>query len=106
MVYAIYWPDRGFRDKSDSESFDGQNLLSQVTQATGGKGYWMGDSKPVSLSPYFDDILWRLKNQYKLSFRSLLKGKPQIQSIELKVNNAAIEVGTPQRVFITNSTGE
>jgi len=106
VVYAIYWPDRGSSEKSDSESFDGQNLLSQVTQATGGNGYWMGEAKPVSLSQYFDDILWRLKNQYKLSFHSLLKGKPQIQSIQLKVNNPAIEVGTPQRVFVTNSSGE
>jgi hypothetical protein len=106
VVYAIFWPNRGPTDKSDSKSFDGQNLLSQVTQATGGNGYWTGGAKPVSLSPNFDDITWRLKNQYRLSFQSLLKGKPRIQDIELKANNAAIEVCTPQRVFITNSTGE
>ena len=106
VVYSIYWPNRGDTDRSGSESFDGQNLLAQVTQATGGYSYWMGRRQPVSFSTYFDDIAWRLKNQYRLSFHSLLKGKPQIQDIELKVNNSATEVCAPQRVFITNSSGE
>jgi hypothetical protein len=102
VVYAIFWPNRGPTDKSGSERFDGQNLLSQVTKATGGRGYWTGIGEPVSLSPYFDDIAWRLKNQYRLTFSSLLKGKPQIQTLSLKANNAATEVCSPQRVFITN----
>jgi hypothetical protein len=102
VVYAIFWPNRGNTDKSGSNSFDGQNLLSQVTQATGGQGYWTGSGQPVSLSTYFDDIIWRLKNQYRLSFSSLLKGKPKVQSLSLKINNEAAEVDTPQRVFIGN----
>jgi hypothetical protein len=101
VVFSIFWPNRGYTDGSGSESFDGQNLLSQVTQATGGYSYWMGRSQPVSLNPYFDDIAWRLKNQYLLSFRSLLKGKPQVRTIELKVKNSAAEVYAPKRVFIS-----
>jgi hypothetical protein len=106
VVYSIYWPNRGVTDRSGPESFDGQNLLAQVTQATGGYSYWTGRSQPVSFSPYFEDIAWRLNNQYRLSFRSQLKGKPQIQAIELKVNNSATAVYAPQRVFITNSSVE
>jgi hypothetical protein len=106
VVYSIYWPNRGYTDRSASESFDGQNLLALVTQATGGYSYWAGRSQAVSLRPYFDDIAWRLKNQYRLSFHSLLKGKPQIQTIELKVNNSATQLYAPKRVFITNSIGE
>ena len=106
VIYSIFWPNQGYADRSGSESFDGQNLLAQVTQATGGYSYWMGRRQPVSLSTYFEDIAWRLKNQYRLSFHSLLKGKPQIQDIELKVNNSSTEVYAPQGVFITNSSGK
>jgi hypothetical protein len=106
VVYSIFWPNRNYTDRSGSESFDGQNLLAQVTQATGGYSYGTGGRQPVSFNTYFDDIAWRLKNQYRLSFRSLLKGKPQVQAIELKVNNSATEVYAPQRVFIMNSSGE
>jgi hypothetical protein len=106
VVYAIYWPSQGSTDRYGFNSFDGQNLLSQVTQATGGKGYWTGTGQPVSLSPFFDDITWRLKNQYRLSFSSLLKGKPKVQSLSLKVNNDETKAYAPQRVFIGNSAGE
>jgi len=105
VVYSVFWPNRGYADRSASDSFDGQNLLAQVTQATGGYSYWTGRSQPVSLRPYFDDIAWRLNNQYRLSFRVMLKGKPRVQNIELKVNNSATEICAPQRVFITNPNG-
>jgi len=103
VVYSIFWPNRGSMDRSGLESFDGQNLLAQVTKATGGYSYWMGSRQPVSFGSYFDDITWRLKNQYRLSFRSPLSGKPKVQNIELKVNNSATEVFAPQRAFVANA---
>ena len=106
VVYSIFWPNRGDRDRSRLAGFDGKNLLTLVTQATGGFSYWTGGSfQPVSFNPYFDDILWRLKNQYRLSFSSMLKGKPQVQNIDFKVKNLPNDVCAPQRVFVTNSSG-
>jgi hypothetical protein len=79
VVYSIYWRDRRRVGKSSSESFEGQSLLVEVSQATGGSSYWDGSDDPVSFSPYFDDISWRLQNQYRLSFHARLKGKSGAQ---------------------------
>jgi hypothetical protein len=106
VVYAIFWPNQGSRDRSGINHFDGQNLLSQVTQATGGQGYWTGKGQPVSLSPYFNDITLRLKNQYRLSFSSPIKGKPKVQSLSLKASHNEAEFCAPQRVLIGNLAGE
>jgi hypothetical protein len=101
VVYCIFWPSRGGdTDKFGSKSSFGQGQLQQIAQATGGRSYGAGADDPVSLSPYLDDIKWRLQNQYRLSFGSLLKGKPKVQNIELKVNNSATKVYAPQRAFI------
>ena len=100
VVYSIYWRDQGYRRNPGYESFDGQNLLAQVTQATGGRGYWDGNGDPVSFNPFFDDIAWRLQNQYRLSFHSLQNGKPGVRSMEFKARAEAIEVYAPQRVYV------
>ncbi len=102
VVYSIYWCNRGRMDNLNYASFDGQSLMSIVTQATGGTSYWDGRGNPVSFSPYFKDIAWRLRNQYRLSFHSLLKGKPEVVSMELKIGGPAAEVCAPQRVFVAH----
>jgi hypothetical protein len=102
VVYAIYWRDRGRMDDFNYASFDGQSLLAIVTQATGGTSYWEGRGNPVSFKPYFDDIAWRLQNQYRLSFHSPLKGKPEVESMALKIDGPAAEVYAPQRVFVAH----
>ena len=103
MIYSIFWPNRGDTGRYGSASFDGHNLLALVAQATGGYSYWTGGSlQPVSLNPHFDDLTLRLQNQYRLSFRAMLKGKPQVQYIELKANDSQNKICAPQRAFITN----
>jgi hypothetical protein len=106
VVYSIYWRDRGRRNNSAFESYDGQSLLAEVTQATGGCSYWEGIGEPVSFNSYFDDIAWRLQNQYRLSFSSRLKGKPEIRSMALAVSGLTGEVYAPQRVLVAHSNGE
>jgi hypothetical protein len=100
VVYSIYWRDRGNANNSLAEGDTGQSLLSEVTQATGGNSYWQGNGDPVSFQPYFEDLSWRLQNQYRLSFDTDLKGKPEIESLALKVGGPAAKVYAPQQVFI------
>ena len=102
VVYSIYWRDRGRMDDFNYASFDGQNLLAIVTEATGGTSYWEGRGNPVSFKPYFEDIAWRLQNQYRLSFHSPLKGKPEVENMALKIGGPAAEVDAPQRVFVAH----
>ena len=106
VVYSIYWRDRGRLDNSMYGAVDGQNLVSEITQATGGANYWVGTGDPVSFQPYFENISLRLQNQYRLSFDSSLKGKPQVENMNLKVGGPAAKVYAPQQVYVTHPAGE
>ena len=100
VVYSIYWQNRGRFDDTMYAANAGQNLLLQVTQATGGNSYWQGYGNPVSFQPYFKDLARRLQNQYELSFTSALKGKPDIKNLKLKVIGVAGKVDSPQQVMV------
>jgi hypothetical protein len=99
IVYSIYWTNGGRFDRSHYAANDGQNLLQQLTQATGGNSYWEGFGNPVDLQPYFQDINRRLDNQYELDFMAPMGSKPQIESLRLKVS-APTKLDVPQQVFI------
>jgi hypothetical protein len=101
VVYSIYWKNQGRVDNSMYETDAGQNLLLEVTQATGGNGYWEGVGNPVSFEPYFKDLRIRFENQYRLGFTSDLKGKAQVESMSLKVGGPAAKVTAPQQVWVS-----
>jgi hypothetical protein len=104
VVYSIYWSDRG--QFGGANSGFGQSLMTEVTEATGGASYYTGMSNPVSLQPYLQDIEWRLENQYRLSFASSLKGKPEVKRLALHVGGPAAKVVAPQQVYVTSRSGE
>jgi hypothetical protein len=100
VVYSIYWKGAGRVAASWYETNAGQNLLSQVTAATGGESWWMGYGNPVSLTPYFDLFRQRLENQYELGFLAPLRGKAQIESLKLKVAARDLKVTSPQQTYV------
>lgn len=105
VVYSIYWQNQGRLDRTGYGTDAGQNLLSQVTQATGGYSYWQGYGNPVSFQPYFKDLDRRLQNQYEVAFTAPLKGKSgDVASIKVKVNNGSGKVDAPQQVYVARST--
>lgn len=99
IIYAIYWRSADLYDRTNYGSNDGQNLLAELTEATGGESYWEGMGNPVSFQPYFKDIDERLENQYKLDFTAVVGGKPELQSIRLQVR-ARVKVSAPQQVYV------
>lgn len=99
-VYSIYWRDRGRFAGSWYAANDGQNLLAQLTAATGGNSYWLGMGNPVSLQPYFQDLDRRLKNQYSLSVTVPLTNGPRVATLSLRASGTPAKVIAPQRVFI------
>ncbi|MGA2536099.1 MAG: hypothetical protein ABSF53_08800 [Terracidiphilus sp.] len=101
VVYSIYWLGRGRIDSTEAANTAGQNLLVEVTQATGGKSFWQGFGNPVSLQPYFEELTRRFRNQYELGFESPLNGKPEVESFKLKLSAPGGEVTAPQQVFVT-----
>ena len=101
VVFSIYWHDMGRFDNTQYFQDSGQSLLAELTQATGGDSFWMGTGEPVSFQPFFEDLSWRLENQYRLNFYSELKEKPEIRTMNVKVGGAAIKVYAPQQVYVT-----
>lgn len=100
VVYAIYWMNRGRLDATRYENNAGQNLLLQVTEATGGRSFWEGLGNPVTFQPYFEDLTRRLHNQYEVGFETQLKGKPEVETFKLKLSAPGEEVDVPQQVLV------
>jgi hypothetical protein len=100
VVDSIYWSSKGAYDNTQAGSTTGQNLLSMVSDATGGKSYWQGMGNPVSFDPYFDDLRHRLRDQYLLSFSAPLKGKAEVVPMQLKVSGAEVKVDAPRQVLV------
>jgi hypothetical protein len=100
VVYSIYWQSRSVGDNSN----DGQSLLAEVTQSTGGNGYWTGTGNPVSFKPFFDDLARRLDNQYELDFAAKLDRKPAVENFKFKVTGMALEVASPQQVYVDRAS--
>jgi hypothetical protein len=103
VVYSIYWQNLGRFDRTGYATNAGQNLLLEVTQATGGNSYWEGYGNPVSFQPYFKDLDRRLQNQYEVSFTAPLKNKPEVESMKLKVSGISGKIDAPQQVFVAPS---
>ncbi len=100
IVYSIYWRNLGFFDRTGYAAMDGQNLMDQVTQATGGNSYWIGFGNPVSFAPYFQNIDQRLHNQYEIGFVAPIEGRPGVESMKLKATGTGAKVVAPQQVYV------
>ena len=105
VVYSIYWQNQGRFDRTGYGTDAGQNLLNEVTQATGGHSYWQGYGNPVSFAPYFKDLDRRLENQYEIAFTAPLKGKSDdVENIKVKANGFDGKLDAPQQVYVARST--
>jgi hypothetical protein len=102
VVYSMYWENTGRFDRSFYANYSGQNLLQEVTQATGGQSYWQGLGNPVSLQPYFKDLDRRLQNQYEVAFNAPVN-KPEVTSMKVKVNGVSGKIEAPQQVYVGRS---
>ncbi|MFZ0274261.1 MAG: hypothetical protein WB524_09205 [Acidobacteriaceae bacterium] len=100
VVSSIYWRNVGPVDRSWYQNNAGQNLLFEVTGATGGNSYWIGFGNPVALQPYFQDFSRRLDNQYELDYSAPLRGKPEVASLKVKVTAPDIKVTAPQQTWL------
>lgn len=101
VVYSIYWTNKGRFDRTMYANDSGQNLLLEVTQATGGNSYWEGLGNPVSFQPFFQDLDKRLGNQYEVGFVAPLKNKPEVLNMKVKVEGVSgAKVDAPQQVYV------
>jgi len=77
VVYSIYTPSAGHFGHSYFRTNWGQNYLSQLSEETGGEGYYfLGPQGPVSFSPYLKELNDQLPNQFLLTFQA----KPEMKA--------------------------
>jgi hypothetical protein len=100
VVYSIYWQNQGRFDSTAYASNSGQSLLTEVTEATGGRNFWQGIGNPVSFQPYFDELKRRLDNQYELAFTAPVNRKPEVETFRLKLMAPGAEVDSPEQVLV------
>jgi hypothetical protein len=100
VVYSIYWGGKGNAGSSSFENNAGQNLLATVAEATGGKNFGTGMSNPVSFDPFLDELTRRFRNQYELGFTTGLTGKPQVETLKLKLSAPGTEINSPRQVMV------
>lgn len=103
-VYSIYWVNQGRIDQTWYENNAGQNLLSEVTQATGGKSYWEGVGNPISFQPYFKDLRRRFANQYRITFSAEFNHKPEVEKFDVKASGISAKLEAPQQVLVSGPT--
>ena len=100
VVYSIYWMNQGRFDSTAYANNDGQNLLSTVTEATGGRSFWQGMGNPVSFQPYLEELSRRLRNQYELDFSAPINGKPNVEVMKLELHAPGTEIDAPRQVLM------
>ena len=104
IVYSIFWPDSGHLARFGWAQDAGQNLLTQLTEATGGINFWQGLDDPVSIDSYLKDLRKRVSNQYAISFTAPPTEKPSFERFDLKLTVPAAKVAAPQQVLILPNT--
>lgn len=102
IVYFMYWADIGRISRFGFEQSAGQNLMMEVTEATGGYSYWEGFGNPVTFAPYLKDLRLRLDNQFGLEFDAQLNGNSgaQIENLSLKLAAPNAKVDAPKKVLV------
>lgn len=101
VVYSIYWMNQGRMDRTEYGADDGQNLLVQVAESTGGKSFWQGLGNPVSFEPYFNELNRRLRNQYELQFETTGNVKAGVVDMKLSLHAPGTEIDAPKQVLVT-----
>jgi hypothetical protein len=101
IVYSIFWHDQGRILRGGYESSAGQNLLVELTDATGGMNFWNQAGNPISFQPFFDQLALYLRNQYEVRFTTTtLRGKSAVAAFKLKVAGSGLDVISPLQVFV------
>ena len=103
IVYAIYNPAFGHFGHSLWQSSFGQNLLSQLTDETGGEMYWIGNGSAVTFEPYFADILKRQSEQYVLQFEARAEKKSALYDVKIRSSVKGVSLTAPDKVFVKAS---
>lgn len=78
----------------------GQSYLSQITEQTGGFGYYEGLRTPVDMTPYLNQFTQVLRSQYWITYAAHAKNKPALQEIKFSAELPGVKIYAPWMVLI------
>jgi hypothetical protein len=98
-IYTIYYSGAGHAGHSFRQINWGQNDLSELSEETGGEFYWQGNTNPVALQPFFDDINHRYAGQYVMSVE-VPKTRSGFERLKLHTESPHVTVVGAQQVYV------
>ncbi len=102
LVSAIYMPGVGHFGHSYWQNYWGQLYLAQVADKTGGEAYYIGFTQaPVSLAPYLDDLIHRLRHQYFLTFLAKPPKKAELRPVKLRTEVPNVDLVSADKVYVS-----
>jgi hypothetical protein len=101
LVSSVYFRGAGFYAERGFGQTMSQSRLIQVAQATGGEAYFEGFNSPVSLTPYLNQFMNRLNQQYRVTFEA--NANPGLQRVAFRSELPGVKVTGPSEVLINNS---
>lgn len=103
-LWTIYYPAAGHFGRRFFPSFYAQSNLSRLSEGSGAESFYLGFNVPVTLKPYFDEILEHLNNQYLLTFQSSEGGKKgKFERFRVTTETPNVEFLTFTQVFLPPS---
>ena len=99
VVYAIYFHNAGFADRTGAGINSGQNYLTQMCETLGGYFFYQGFGNPVDFTPYLNQINRKLGNQYELRVTPP-SGAKNIVNLKVQVSAPNTKTDAAQRIYI------
>jgi hypothetical protein len=99
VIYAIYYHNAGFADRTAAGVNSGQNYLTQLCAAVGGDFFYQGFSNPVDFTPYLNQINRKLENQYELRVQPSTEMK-NVVNLKVQVSAPNTKTQAAQQIFM------
>jgi hypothetical protein len=99
LIYAIYFHNAGFADRTEEGINSGQNYLTQLCTTVGGDFFFQGFGNPVDFTPYLNQINRKLGNQYELRVQPPT-GAKNIVNLRVQVSAPNTKTQAAQQIFV------
>jgi hypothetical protein len=105
VVYAIYFHNAGFADRTEAGINSGQNYLTQLCSTVGGDFFSQGFGNPVDFTPYLNQINRKLENQYELRVQPPA-GAKNIVNLKVQVSAPNTRTQAAQQIFVGTGSSQ
>jgi len=100
IFFSIYTPGAGRAGRGFFRGNLAEAGLDLLAQKTGGETYFLGLGTPVDIAPYLQDISYRLKHQYELTFLAKGAKKPTLEPVKVKTEMSNMDLITAEDSYV------